>query len=89
MQIVIDVSEELTTFLENNTVANDSINWNAYTNMALAIMNGVSFEKKIEDIKSEIINSIAKQYSEHNQVVPIWLSVGDIDFKHISRKEQG
>ena len=35
----------------------------------------------VEDIKAEIIHSIAKQYSEHNEVVPPWLSIGDISGK--------
>ena len=28
--------------------------------------------------KEDVIHSIAKQYSEHNELVPIWLSIGDI-----------
>ena len=28
--------------------------------------------------KEDIIHSIAKQYSEHNELVPIWLSIGDL-----------
>ena len=28
--------------------------------------------------KEDVMHSIAKQYSEHNEVVPIWLSIGDI-----------
>lgn len=28
--------------------------------------------------KKDVIHSIAKQYSEHNEVVPIWLSIGDM-----------
>ena len=28
--------------------------------------------------KEDIIHSIAEQYSEHNELVPIWLSIGDI-----------
>ena len=35
----------------------------------------------LEDIKAEIIHSIAKQYSDHNEVVPVWLSIGDISGK--------
>ena len=35
----------------------------------------------LKDIKSEIIHSIAKQYSEHNEVVPVWLSIGEINGK--------
>ena len=28
--------------------------------------------------KEDVIHSIAKQYSEHNELVPIWLSIGDM-----------
>lgn len=28
--------------------------------------------------KEDVIHSIAKQYSEHNELVPMWLSIGDI-----------
>lgn len=28
--------------------------------------------------KEDVIHSIAEQYSEHNELVPIWLSIGDI-----------
>lgn len=28
--------------------------------------------------KKDVIHSIAEQYSEHNELVPIWLSIGDI-----------
>ena len=28
--------------------------------------------------KEDVIQSIAKQYSEHNELVPAWLSIGDI-----------
>ena len=27
--------------------------------------------------KEDVIHSIEKQYSEHNELVPIWLSIGD------------
>jgi hypothetical protein len=27
--------------------------------------------------KEDVIHSIAKQYSEHNELVPTWLSIGD------------
>lgn len=29
--------------------------------------------------KEDVIHSIAKQYSEHNELVPIWLSIGDLN----------
>ena len=32
------------------------------------------------DIRNIFINEIAKQYKEHNQVIPPWLHIGDIDF---------
>ena len=28
--------------------------------------------------KEDVIHSISKQYSEHNELVPIWLSIGDM-----------
>lgn len=28
--------------------------------------------------KEDVINSISKQYSEHNELVPIWLSIGEM-----------
>ena len=28
--------------------------------------------------KEDVIHSIVKQYSEHNELVPIWLSIGDM-----------
>lgn len=28
--------------------------------------------------KEDVIHRIAKQYSEHNELVPIWLSIGDM-----------
>ncbi len=28
--------------------------------------------------KDDVIHSIAEQYSEHNELVPIWLSIGDL-----------
>ena len=28
--------------------------------------------------KEDVIHSIAKQYSEHNELVPIWLSIADM-----------
>ena len=28
--------------------------------------------------KKDVIHSIAKQYSEHNELVPIWLNMGDM-----------
>lgn len=28
--------------------------------------------------KEDIIHSIAKQYSDHNEIVPIWLNIGDL-----------
>lgn len=31
-----------------------------------------------EKCKEDVIHSIAEQYSEHNELVPIWLSIGDI-----------
>ena len=46
-------------------------------------MEVFKLRKALEDIKAEIIHSIAKQYSEHNEIVPAWLSIGDI-----SRKKQ-
>ena len=36
------------------------------------------FANGYEMAKEKIIHSIAKQYSEHNELVPIWLSIGDI-----------
>ena len=36
------------------------------------------FANGYEMAKEKIIHSIAKQYSEHNKLVPIWLSIGDI-----------
>jgi hypothetical protein len=28
--------------------------------------------------KEDVMNSIAKQYSAHNELVPIWLSIGEV-----------
>lgn len=28
--------------------------------------------------KEDVIHSIAKQYSDHNELVPMWLSIGDL-----------
>lgn len=36
------------------------------------------FANGYEMAKEKIIHSIAKQYSEHNELVPMWLSIGDI-----------
>lgn len=33
------------------------------------------------EIRKVFIHSIAKQYDAHNQVVPSWLHIGDIDFE--------
>lgn len=30
------------------------------------------------DAREDIIHAIAKQFSAHNEVVPYWLSIGDI-----------
>ena len=36
------------------------------------------FANGYEMAKEKIIHSIAEQYSAHNELVPIWLSIGDI-----------
>jgi len=36
------------------------------------------YQTGFEEAKEKIIHSIAKQYSEHNELVPIWLSIGDM-----------
>lgn len=36
------------------------------------------FANGYEMAKTKIIHSIAKQYTAHNELVPIWLNIGDI-----------
>ena len=32
------------------------------------------------EIRTVFINEIAKQYKEHNEPIPPWLNIGDIEF---------
>ncbi|MBO5809809.1 MAG: hypothetical protein J6R32_03170 [Bacteroidales bacterium] len=42
----------------------------------------VDVTRKIQsELISEVCHSIARQFSEHNEVVPFWLSIGDIRIK--------
>lgn len=38
--------------------------------------------------KEDVCHSIAKQYSEHNELVPIWLSIGGLKSGADMRKEE-
>ena len=37
-----------------------------------------AYQTGFEEAKVIIIHSIAEQYTAHNELVPIWLSIGDI-----------
>ena len=37
-----------------------------------------AYQTGFEEAKEKIIYSIAEQYTAHNELVPIWLSIGDI-----------
>jgi hypothetical protein len=41
-------------------------------------MSDKQYLKGFRDAKEIIIHEIARQYSEHNDIVPYWLSIGDI-----------
>ena len=41
-------------------------------------MNDKQYLKGFRDAKEIIIREIARQYSEHDDIVPYWLSIGDI-----------
>ena len=44
-----------------------------------AIVNTIEVRPQGELLRKEdVIHSIAKQYSEHNELVPIWLSIADM-----------
>ena len=75
MKLIIDIPEERF----NKVREKEDIDIITLNSFIRAIENGTPYDSVIEDIKAEIIHSIAKQYSEHHQVVPVWLSIGDID----------
>ncbi len=37
-----------------------------------------AYQTGYEEGKEDVIHSIAKQYNAHNELVPIWLSIGDL-----------
>jgi len=37
-----------------------------------------AYQTGYEEGKEDVIHSIATQYSEHNELVPIWLRIGDM-----------
>ena len=63
--------------------------WELITALDLAIKaleiaeaSTVDTTRKIQSkLISEVCHSIARQFSEHNEVVPFWLSIGDIRIK--------
>lgn len=48
----------------------------------------VAITRKIQsELISEVSHSIARQFLEHNEVVPFWLSIGDIRIKEAENVE--
>lgn len=56
--------------------------WNDAIDAIIDNAPTVDTTRKIQsELISEICHSIARQFSEHNEVVPFWLSIGDIRIK--------
>ena len=58
-----------------------NIEYSINSSMVRIIVNGAQAVERPQGEwvrKEDVIHSIAKQYSEHNELVPIWLSIGDM-----------
>lgn len=89
---IIDIPDEAYSMVMSTTFTEDSeimFKQNAEdrrkTLQLFVILDSIKDGKPYEETskgewvrKEDVIHSIAKQYSEHNELVPIWLSIGDM-----------
>lgn len=72
------VSNELITYAKAVDNAIDNAPTVEPDNEYGAIQYSNGFNDGFTTAKDTIIQNIAKQYSEHNELVPEWLSIGDL-----------
>jgi hypothetical protein len=76
MKRIIDIDEDYFEIIKHDVKNNGS----DYKTFVL-VANSVPYEERPQGEwirKEDVIHSIAKQYSEHNELVPIWLSIADM-----------